>query len=90
MNHWTKDKQSGEWIILARDTGWEPGDEIEVTRKDGSTSNEIVMNVGGTFIGKYGENEGKQCCFITPAPRQQQQQQPAQPAPVIEDEHIPF
>ena len=72
--NWTKDKRSGSWVVLAAvapgDSLPDVGDEITVTKKDGSTQTVTAARVSRSFTGKYGDTKGLDCAFVTPEPRE--------------------
>ena len=66
MNSWTKDKQTGFWKVIAQGDHWQPGDQVTVTKRDGSQQTVTAQYVSRPFEGKFGPNQGKTCVFITP------------------------
>ena len=65
-NTWRFNAKYRSWQVLAIGDQWQPGDEVEVAKKDGTTTTVVAGRVSRSFAGRYGETKGLQCCFITP------------------------
>ena len=42
------------------------GDEITVTKKDGSTQTVTAARVSRSFTGRFGDTKGMDCAFVDP------------------------
>ena len=65
-NTWTKDKKTGFWKVLAEGDHWKKGDEVTVTKRDGSEQKITAHTISRPFKGRWGPATGKTCVLILP------------------------
>ena len=61
----TKNKQTGNYDIIGLAGQFKSGDQVTVTKANGSTKTVTVDRVSKPFVAKFGTNEGKQCVIAT-------------------------
>ena len=62
MYTFAKNKQTDEFDVIGP-VGLNDGDEVEVTKKDGSTSKVTVEGSGASFVGRFGEHKDRKVQF---------------------------
>ena len=62
MYTFAKNKRTDEFDVIGP-VGLSDGDEVEVTKKDGSTSKVTVESSGASFVGQFGEHKGRKVQF---------------------------
>ena len=62
MYTFAKNKRTDEFDVIGP-VGLSDGDEVEVTKKDGSTSKVTVESSGASFVGQFGEHKGRNVQF---------------------------